>query len=285
MTNDIRSLDTIALFLEQRGYDLTQTENAVIANIGGFQTVFTIDDVDGDGDADIRISCQLLTLNQIPESRIPAFAIAALDLNTRILPYSIATLTSTDDPSLTDASESPVILTDSLPIGDISEAEFESSISSLLSAILGTRELLTIGLGDVDVPEVQFRRSQISRSQLTGLARGLRGRSIDDDFDIEDLLLLLVELEFLIDDGFFFGEEPFIEDPLAEDESPIVEEADTSESESFNEEPAPVVEEETRRFEAPSYEEPTRSFGGDSSSSFSDSSGGDCGGGDCGGGD
>lgn len=288
MTNDIRSLDTIALFLEQRGFDLTQTEHAVIANVGGFQTVFTIDDVDGDGDADIRISCQLLTLNQIPESRIPAFAIAALDLNTRILPYSVATLTATDDPSLTDSSESPVILTDSLPIGDISEDEFQSAIDSLLIAILSTRELLTIGLGEVEASEIQFRRSQISRSQLTSLARGLRGRSIDADFDVEDLLDLFVELAFIIDDGFFFGEEPIFEDPLAEDEVVVVDEnidetLPSESAETFSD-PAPVVEETPRYEPPPSFDEPSTrsSFGGDSSSSSFDSGSSDsCGGGGC----
>ena len=281
MPNDINSLETILLFLENRGYEATLTENAVLTRVGSFPTVITIDDVDGDGDPDIKITTQLTTLGQIREDRVPAFLTAALDLNTRILPFAVATLTAEDGED-SDPSTFPVVLIDSIPVGDVSEEEFDSAFGSLLQAILGTRQLLEIGFGTFEAPqeEIQLRRSQFSRSQLTRIARSFRGRDIGPDFDVEDLLDILVEISFLVDDGFFFGEEPIVEDPLANDEP------------QTNDEPAVIISlrdddvaEEPARFSepAPSVEESsTRSSWSDSSSSFSDSGSSDSGSSDCG---
>lgn len=260
MTNDINSLDAIAVFLEARGYEVTQSDDSIITRVGNFPTVITITDINGNGDPDLQITTQLTTLGQISEDRVPAFLTAALDANTRILPYAVATITSSDNPELDNPSEFPVVLTDSIPVGDISENEFQSALDSLLQAILGTRELLEIGFGSVAVASepARIRRSQINRAQFQRLADGIRTRGGigGDGIDLDDLLKMFILAEILIDDGFFFGEEPIVEDPLAEvDDSVDVEETTPLVEEQLDSEPASVAEE--------TFKDTRRDFGGD----------------------
>lgn len=95
-------------------------------------------------DGELSIDCKLATLGEIGEDRISEFCLAALDLNSRIRPYAFALISDSDDPSLGDPSEWPVVLTNSVPIGDLSTGELEKALRSLISAALASRDLLKL---------------------------------------------------------------------------------------------------------------------------------------------
>ena len=75
------------------------------------------------------------------------FCVACLDINTQIRPYAFATITASDNPDLDDPDSWPIVLTDSLPIGDLSDEELTTSIDSLWSALVAGAEVLRIGIG------------------------------------------------------------------------------------------------------------------------------------------
>ncbi|MEE9263180.1 MAG: hypothetical protein V3V11_01885, partial [Vicinamibacteria bacterium] len=83
----------------------------------------------------------------IPEDNISTFAVAALDANSRISPFAFATLTASDNPELDEPQQWPVVLTDSIPLGDLSPGELEAAMNSLWSALAESRDVLEAGIG------------------------------------------------------------------------------------------------------------------------------------------
>jgi hypothetical protein len=71
--------------------------------------------------------------------------LAMLDLNTQILPYAFGVLTDIDGED-GDESDFPVVLIDSMPIGDISEGELLESMRSLLAALQTASSLYNVSV-------------------------------------------------------------------------------------------------------------------------------------------
>lgn len=144
MTN-IASLQQVAEVLEENGYSVKEHHNAVHIAVGGTQTPFiaviTISESN-----ELVVTCQVAKLGDFNEDDIPTVQFFLLDANTRIQPYAFGILTSSDNTELDDASQYPIVLIDSMPLGDISEAELTASMDSLLVALQSSEDALRAGL-------------------------------------------------------------------------------------------------------------------------------------------
>ena len=146
-TENITNLTQVAEALELAGYEAACHEDAVYTKVGGTQSPFTaVLTINLDRNA-LVITCQLAKLGDVPEENISAFAVAALDANSRISPFAFATLTASDNPELDQPQQWPVVLTDSIPLGDLSGGELEAAMNSLWSALAESRDVLEAGLG------------------------------------------------------------------------------------------------------------------------------------------
>jgi len=132
---NILSLEQIEEVLESAGYETLRDENGVVMKIGGksapFTAVFTIDE----GQNQIIINCQIARMGDIKEEEMPHVLFALLDYNTMIRPYAFAVISATEDPDLDEEEDWPIVLTDSLPLGDLSSEELITAVESLWSAL------------------------------------------------------------------------------------------------------------------------------------------------------
>ena len=136
------NLSEISDVLQDKGYTVCDTDGDVLkVNIldAGPSALLIIED--GINGKELRISYQVLTLGQLLES--PEFAIALLDMNSSILPFSFASV-SVDPGDEVDIESSPVMLMDSIPIGNMCEEELLHSIQSLLIAYEKSAPLLRL---------------------------------------------------------------------------------------------------------------------------------------------
>lgn len=143
----IENLAEVARDLESFGYEVDLQDEAVFTKVGGEQNPFTVLLTIDKARNALVITCQLTKLGDIAEDNVPAFAVAALDANSRISPFAFATLTASDNPDLDEPEQWPVVLTDSVPLGDLSSEELQSAMESLWSALAESRSVLRIGLG------------------------------------------------------------------------------------------------------------------------------------------
>ncbi len=132
---NISSLEQIEEILESAGYETIRTTDGVVMKIGGksvpFTSVFTIDEKQNQ----VIINCQIAMMGDIKEEEIPNVLFTLLDYNTMIRPYAFAVISATEDPGLDDEEKWPIVLTDSLPLGDLSSDEIIASVESLWSAL------------------------------------------------------------------------------------------------------------------------------------------------------
>ncbi len=145
--DNINSLDQVAQVLEQNGYAVQLEEDAVYTGVGGSENPFTAVLSINDTTRQLLINCQLATLGDLEEEVLTATALAALDANTRVCPYAYAIISEADDPDLDNEQKWPLVLTDSMPLGGLSDDELMANIDSLWQAIAASREVLEIGLG------------------------------------------------------------------------------------------------------------------------------------------
>lgn len=80
---------------------------------------------------DLIISCRIGTLGDIDEADFAKAAFAALACNAEILPYAFALL-DTDD-GIDD--DDPIVLINSVPLGDFSTAELQAAMDALRRAM------------------------------------------------------------------------------------------------------------------------------------------------------
>jgi hypothetical protein len=145
--NDIKTLADVERVLAEHGYKATLNEGSVILPIGAesspFPCIILMDETN------LTISCEIDTWGSLqdrvnPEMKEDLF-LAMLDLNTQILPYAFGVLTDIDGED-DDVSAFPVVLIDSMPIGDISEEELLASMSSLLAALQTAGSLYNVSV-------------------------------------------------------------------------------------------------------------------------------------------
>jgi hypothetical protein len=135
----IENVEQVRQVLEEEGYEALVTDGSVITKIGdtnGIPAVFTI------SNDFLKINCQVATLGDIPEDNLTNCALFALSANTVINPFAFALIDATDDPTLDNPEDFKVILTDKVPVGDLSREELVSALNSLWSAVAESRRVL-----------------------------------------------------------------------------------------------------------------------------------------------
>ena len=132
---NISSLAQIEEILESAGYETIRTQDGVVMKIGGksvpFTSVFTIDKEQNQ----VIINCQIAMIGDIKEEEMSNVLFTLLDYNTMVRPYAFAVISATENPDLDDEEKWPIVLTDSLPLGDLSSDEIIASVESLWSAL------------------------------------------------------------------------------------------------------------------------------------------------------
>ena len=142
---NIENLEQTAEALEGLGYDVNHNEEAVHIAIGWTNTPFTAVLTINDSN-EVVINCSVAKLGDLNEDDVPTVQFALLDANTRIRPYAFGIISGSDNPDMNDAEQFPIVLTDSIPLGDLSTGELNSAMDSLLVAIESADEVLRIGL-------------------------------------------------------------------------------------------------------------------------------------------
>jgi hypothetical protein len=95
---------------------------------------------------EVVINCQVAKLGDLNEDDIPTVQFGLLDANTRISPFAFGIISGSDNPEINDAAQFPIVLTDSIPLGDLSTGELNAAMDSLLVAIESAGEVLRLGL-------------------------------------------------------------------------------------------------------------------------------------------
>ena len=128
----MNNLPQIQEATERLGYETSLGDDALVVKIGQFPTILTIDE------GRLSINCKVARAGDIPEANQADFATAALDANTRLSPYALAMITDLDDPSSEGQEDDwPIVLADSIPLGDFEECELKSALSDLQVAQIG----------------------------------------------------------------------------------------------------------------------------------------------------
>ena len=145
---NINTLEQVADILETLGYEVELHAHSVLTKIGGSENPFFAVLTIAEASKELIITCQLATLGDINENEdgLLKFTISALDVNTSIRPFAFAIISDTDDSALDNEQQWPIVLTDSLPLGDLSERELEAGMRSLLAALAASSDVLRIGL-------------------------------------------------------------------------------------------------------------------------------------------
>ncbi len=145
--NAISTLEHVQDSLEKNGYPVARENGCVMVQVGGTDSPFTAVLGINPDNRELMITCKLADIGDFDDDNIAAMALAALDINTCIRPYALAIISDTDDPDLDDEHRWPLVLTDSLALGDLCEDELAASMDALIQAIVTSRSVLEIGLG------------------------------------------------------------------------------------------------------------------------------------------
>lgn len=142
----VDTLDDVVDTLVKSGFDAKKHDGFVSVAIGGpdspFPAVLRISEETNQ----LLINCQLAKIGDFAEDQLAVLSLAALDMNTCIRPYAFAIISDTDDAELGDETQWPLVLTDSLTLGDLSSNELVDSMESLIQALIASRSVLEIGL-------------------------------------------------------------------------------------------------------------------------------------------
>lgn len=149
MAGKIETLEQVSEVLEAQGYKpRLDAGKSVRIDVGGANEPFAAVITKDDDQSELVITCQLAALGDIDEELSTQFMLAALDVNTAIRPYAFAIISDTDDPSLAEAQKWPVVLTTSIPVGDLSEGELCVAIDRLWSALSAAAPVLKLGVSE-----------------------------------------------------------------------------------------------------------------------------------------
>lgn len=144
MTQELFNLSDVSEALAKLGYAATVTGDSVALMLGGdgkpAGAVLTMSEQRGELD----VTCQIAKLRDIRDAHMQDFLVACLDANYRIRPYAFAVISaSSGSEEIDDPEEWPVVLTDSLPLGDLSTEEIRCSMSSLQMALATARSIMS----------------------------------------------------------------------------------------------------------------------------------------------
>jgi hypothetical protein len=140
--DNILTLSDVHESLTVLGYEATLSPNCVVVKVGGLSKPFPAVITHNQMNRHFQFTCQLTKLGLIPEDKLAAFALAALDANSRIAPFAYALLTDSDDPKKDKPEDWQVVLTHSIPLGDFSRSELASAMESLLTALVDSGNVM-----------------------------------------------------------------------------------------------------------------------------------------------
>lgn len=137
-STNINTIEQVVEALERLGFRVEQQNGVSVSVIlEQAERSFTVNfSIVNDG-ADLKTTCQIALLSNLVGDAENATELAGvfgnlLDLNSGpILPFATAILTGDE----TDSEDTPVVLTDSVPLGDLSFEEFEANVSGLRQAL------------------------------------------------------------------------------------------------------------------------------------------------------
>lgn len=147
IVSNICTLESAEQVLLENGFDAKMKDGFLAINIGGPERPFTGAISLSPDSKQLLVNCQLGVLGDFSENQLAAMALAALDMNTYIQPFAFAIVSDADDAELDDEMKWPLVLTDSMPLGDLSAEELISSMDALIQALVSSRSVLEIGLG------------------------------------------------------------------------------------------------------------------------------------------
>jgi len=144
--DNIKSSSEVIEVLTSMGYEPEAIDIGVRFKIGSSEAAFPVVVYINGGD-EMIINCEVATWGEISKNIDVAakddFFLGMLDINSQILPYSIAVISDIDGEE--DNKDSwPVVLIDSMPLGDLSENEFRASIESLIKALYTAKDLFSV---------------------------------------------------------------------------------------------------------------------------------------------
>ncbi len=142
--SEIENIRQLAEALEELGYPVTANEDAAHVAIGGVEKPFAAS-LTINSHQELVITAQVARLKDFNEDDLPLVMFGLLDANTRIRPYAFGIITDGEDEG--DAGDIPIVVTDSLKVGDLCKAELAASMDSLLVALNASGEALRAGLG------------------------------------------------------------------------------------------------------------------------------------------
>ena len=126
-------------FLEARGHAAHLSASSVCIAVGDadwpLTAAFTF------LENELRITCQLAVLGDFAEAQLAQFCLAALDANMQISPYAFAIIGASETEA--EASQCPVVLTDTLLTADLNDDEMNFSLNRLLEALVHGKDLIT----------------------------------------------------------------------------------------------------------------------------------------------
>lgn len=147
--NDIQTLQNVVDVLTEHGYAPVLNENNVSVPVGSedspFPCVILMDKTY------LTVVCEIDTygnmMSRVADEDREDFLLAMMDLNSQMNSYAFTVMSDIDDP---DAGENkddwPVALVNSVPIGDLSEAELLEGMRALQAALLTAKSLFSVSV-------------------------------------------------------------------------------------------------------------------------------------------
>ncbi len=147
--NDIQTLQNVVDVLTEHGYSPTLNEGSVSVPVGSeekpFPCLILMDETY------LTVVCEIDTYGGMmsrvaPEDR-EDFLVAMMDLNSQMNSYAFTVMSDIDDPDAGENKDSwGVALINSVPVGDLSEAELLEGMRALQAALLTAKSLFNVSV-------------------------------------------------------------------------------------------------------------------------------------------
>jgi len=147
--NDIQTLQDVVDVLTEHGYAPTLNEGSVSVPVGSeenpFPCLILMDETN------LTVLCEIDTygnmMSRVADEDREDFLVAMLDLNSQMNSYAFTTMSDIDDPEAGENKDNwPVALINSIPVGDICEAELLEGMNALQAALLTAKGLFEVSL-------------------------------------------------------------------------------------------------------------------------------------------
>ncbi len=142
----LHSLTAIADALCQAGYSASSHDSAAFVELQHEGTKYPA--VIQVQDKEFLISCQVCKIGDFDPDQLALVATNALAANVEMLPYAFAILKPEDSADEEAVADSPLVIINSVPIGDFSEEELLWSVRklqvALATAVQGIKTAVTV---------------------------------------------------------------------------------------------------------------------------------------------